>query len=58
MTDAEIQLGGAYDGISIQIGGGYYYVGREMEDGSFLHIEGKENLLKELTEALNEKETA
>ena len=35
MTDAEIQLGGAYDGISIQIGGGYYYVGREMEDGSY-----------------------
>lgn len=51
-TDAMVVLGGAYDGIHLQVGGGYYQVVRELPGPRFRFIEGNNNLKGELVEAL------
>lgn len=50
--DGCIILGGAYDGIHISVGQGYYHVVRERENGRFRFIKGKGNLAEELTQAM------
>lgn len=52
LEDATIVLGGQYDGIHLSVGRGYYSVVREMEDETFLFIDGRGNLQFELIEAL------
>jgi len=50
--DGTIILGGAYDGIHLSIGNGYYYVVRERQDERLRFIKGKGNLAKELKQAM------
>lgn len=52
VTDAMVVLGGAYDGIHLQVGSGYYQVVRELPGPRFRFIEGNGDLKGELTEAL------
>ncbi len=50
--DGMIILSGAYDGIHIQVGKGYYHVVRERENERFRFIKGKGNLARELKQAM------
>lgn len=47
-TDAEIVLGGAYDGCRIQVGVGYYVVAAEDSNDGIVQIDGKGDLPSEL----------
>jgi hypothetical protein len=47
-TDAEIVLGGAYDGCRIQVGVGYYVVAAEDSNDGIVQIDGKGDLCSEL----------
>lgn len=51
--DGMIVLGGAYDGIHLSIGNGYYYVVRKREDGRLRFIKGNGTLAKELRQAMS-----
>lgn len=48
LEDGMIELGGDYSDYHIQLGRGYYVVGREMKDGSFLFKDGDGQLGQEL----------
>lgn len=52
LEDADIQLGGKYDGLRVSVGAGYYSVTRETLDGQILFIHGAGCLTKELELAL------
>jgi hypothetical protein len=50
--DGSIILGGAYDGIHIQVGRSYYHVVSETEGGRFRFVKGAGRLEDELKQAM------
>ena len=51
-VDAEIKLGGAHEGIHIQVGTGYYNVVKENPDGAFIFINGRGKIAAELKQSI------
>ena len=50
-VDAEWVLGGAYDGLEISVGRGYYSITRKLANGKMLFVDGNGNLAAELNTA-------
>lgn len=51
LTDAEIILGGAYDGLTIQVGTDYYGINRDVPAG-IVSVHGSGDLKSEILEAI------
>ncbi len=52
-ADASIVLGGEYDGVDIQIGDGYYGVSCMKTDGTFIHLDGRGDLMAEIKRVMS-----
>ena len=52
-TDAEIVLGGSFDGCRIQVGPDYYVVAMETEDDGIVQIDGRGDLSGELAQVVS-----
>mgnify|MGYP003651938861 CR=1 FL=1 len=51
LTDAEIILGGTYDGLTIQVGADYYGINREVPEG-IVSVHGSGDLKTDILEAI------